>query len=84
MLFHDGLEDYFRERDPDAASRKTFDTSNKWTAKAMRRAFLNCTREVLARHEMHSVRTHSRCLANARSGDGSGWWSSLQPPRTGK
>jgi c-di-GMP-related signal transduction protein len=27
LLFRDGVEDYFREQDPDAASRKALDTS---------------------------------------------------------
>jgi EAL and modified HD-GYP domain-containing signal transduction protein len=50
LLFRDGVEDYFREQDPDAASRKTLNTSQQMGLEALcdgRRAFVNCTREVL-------------------------------------
>ena len=50
LLFRDGMEDYFRERDADAASRKTLDTSQQIGLETLcegRRAFVNCTREVL-------------------------------------
>jgi c-di-GMP-related signal transduction protein len=50
ILFRDGVEDYFREQDPDAASRKTLNTSQQMGLEALcdgRRAFVNCTREVL-------------------------------------
>lgn len=50
LLFRDGVEDYFREQDADSASRKTLDTSNQIGLESLcdhRRAFINCTREVL-------------------------------------
>jgi len=50
LLFRDGVEDYFRETDADAASRKTLDTSQQIGLQTLcegRRAFVNCTREVL-------------------------------------
>ena len=50
LLFRDGVEDYFREQDADAASRKTLDTSQQMGLQTLcegRRAFVNCTREVL-------------------------------------
>ena len=50
LLFRDGVEDYFREQDADAASRKTLNTSQQIGIEALcdgRRAFVNCTREVL-------------------------------------
>jgi EAL and modified HD-GYP domain-containing signal transduction protein len=50
LLFRDGVEDYFREQDPDAASRKALDTSLQMGLQMLRdgrRAFVNCTREVL-------------------------------------
>ncbi len=50
LLFRDGVENYFRATDPDAASRSTLDTSiliGLDTLCGGRRAFLNCTREVL-------------------------------------
>lgn len=50
LLFRDGLEDYFRETDPDAASRSTLDTSILMGLDVLcdgRRAFINCTRETL-------------------------------------
>src|SRR5438046_6501901 len=49
LLFRDGVEDYFREQDADAA-RKTLDTSQQMGLQTLcegRRAFVNCTREVL-------------------------------------
>lgn len=50
LLFRDGIEDYFREKDADAASRKTLDTSLLMGLQSLcegRRAFVNCSREVL-------------------------------------
>ncbi len=50
LLFRDGVEDYFREKDADAASRKTLDSSLQMGLQTLcdgRRAFVNCTREVL-------------------------------------
>jgi EAL and modified HD-GYP domain-containing signal transduction protein len=50
LLFRDGVEDYFREKDADAASRKTLDSSLQMGLQMLcdgKRAFINCTREVL-------------------------------------
>ena len=50
LLFRDGVEDYFREKDADAASRKTLDSSLQMGLQTLcegKRAFLNCSREVL-------------------------------------
>ena len=50
LLFRDGVEDYFREQDADAASRKALDTSLQMGLQMLcdgRRAFINCTREIL-------------------------------------
>lgn len=50
LLFRDGVEDYFREKDADAASRKTLDTSLQMGLQTLcegKRAFINCSREVL-------------------------------------
>jgi len=50
LLFRNGVEDYFNSFDPDAASRSTLDTSILIGLDALcdgRRAFINCTREVL-------------------------------------
>jgi c-di-GMP-related signal transduction protein len=50
LLFRDGVEDYFRETDADAAARKTLDTSQQMGLQTLcegRLAFVNCTREVL-------------------------------------
>lgn len=50
LLFRDGVEDYFREQDIDAASRKTLDASQQMGLETLcdgRRAFINCTRDVL-------------------------------------
>ena len=50
LLFRDGVEDYFRESDADAASRKTLDSSLQMGLQTLcdgRRAFVNCTRDVL-------------------------------------
>ncbi|HZP16402.1 MAG TPA: HDOD domain-containing protein, partial [Terriglobales bacterium] len=55
LLFRDGVEDYFREDDPDAASRRALDTSAQLGLQALcdgRRAFINCTREVLLKDYM--------------------------------
>lgn len=50
LLFRDGVEDYFRENDVDAASRKTLNTSQQVGLETLcegHRAFVNCTRDVL-------------------------------------
>jgi c-di-GMP-related signal transduction protein len=50
LLFRDGMEDYFRSTDPDAASRNTLDASMMMGLDMLcdgRRAFINCTRDVL-------------------------------------
>lgn len=50
LLFRDGLENYFRNTDADAASRSTLDTSILMGLDVLcdgRRAFINCTRETL-------------------------------------
>ena len=55
LLFRDGVEDYFRERDSDAASRRTLDTSLQIGLELLcdnRRGFVNCTRDVLLKDYM--------------------------------
>ena len=55
LLFRDGIEDYFRETDADAASRRTLDTSLQVGLEILcdgRRGFVNCTREVLLKDYM--------------------------------
>lgn len=50
LLFRDGVEDYFRNPDPDAASRSTLSTSMLMGLDVLcdgRRAFINITRDVL-------------------------------------
>ncbi len=50
LLFRDGVEDYFRAQDPDLASRKALDTSLQMGLQTLcdgRRAFVNCTRDIL-------------------------------------
>lgn len=50
LLFRDGVEDYFRNPDSEAASRSTLDTSLLMGLDVLsdgRRAFINCTRDVL-------------------------------------
>jgi c-di-GMP-related signal transduction protein len=50
LLFRDGVEDYFRNPDAEAASRGTLDTSLLMGIDVLcdgRRAFINCTRDVL-------------------------------------
>ncbi len=50
LLFRDGIEDFFRSSDPEAASRSTLDTSILMGLDILcdgKRAFINCTREVL-------------------------------------
>ena len=50
LLFRDGVEQYFRASDADAASRSTLDTSILMGVEILcdgRLAFINCTREVL-------------------------------------
>ena len=50
LLFRDGVEDYFRAPDPDAASRSTLSTSMLTGLDVLcdgHRAFINCTHDVL-------------------------------------
>jgi EAL and modified HD-GYP domain-containing signal transduction protein len=50
LLFRDGVENYFRSSDAEAASRSTLDSSMLMGLDVLcdgRRAFVNCTREVL-------------------------------------
>lgn len=50
LLFRDGVEDYFRNPDSEAASRSTLDTSLLMGLDILsdgHRAFINCTRDVL-------------------------------------
>jgi c-di-GMP-related signal transduction protein len=50
LLFRDGVEDYFRHSDADAASRSTLDTSLLMGLDMLcdgRQAFINCTRDTL-------------------------------------
>lgn len=50
LLFRDGVEDYFNHNDPDAASRNTLETSMLMGLDVLcdgRRAFVNCTRDIL-------------------------------------
>jgi len=50
LLFRDGVEDYFRHSDAEAASRSTLDTSLLMGLDVLcdgQRAFINCTRDVL-------------------------------------
>jgi c-di-GMP-related signal transduction protein len=50
LLFRDGVEDYFRNPDAEAASRGTLDTSLLMGLDVLcdgRRAFINCTRDIL-------------------------------------
>ncbi len=50
LLFRDGVEDFFKNPDPDAASRSTLNTSMLLGLDVLcdgHRAFINCTRDVL-------------------------------------
>ena len=50
LLFRDGVENFFGQTDPDAASRSTLNTSMLIGLNVLcdgRRAFINCTRETL-------------------------------------
>ncbi|HXM64855.1 MAG TPA: HDOD domain-containing protein [Terriglobales bacterium] len=50
LLFRDGVEDFFRHADPDLASRSTLNTAMLLGLDVLcdgRRAFVNCTRDVL-------------------------------------
>lgn len=52
LLFRDGIEDYFRCPDPESASRSTLDSSMLMGLDMLcdgRRAFVNCTRDILLR-----------------------------------
>ena len=55
LLFRDGIENHFRETDADSASRRTLDTSLQIGIDLLcdsRRAFVNCTREILIKDYM--------------------------------
>jgi c-di-GMP-related signal transduction protein len=55
LLFRDGIEDYFRNNDAEAASRSTLDTSMLLGLDVLcdgRRAFINCTRDMLLKGYM--------------------------------
>ena len=55
LLFRDGIEDYFRNTDAEAASRSTLDTSMLLGLDVLcdgRRAFINCTRDMLLKGYM--------------------------------
>lgn len=55
LLFRDGVENHFRETDADSASRRTLDTSIQLGLQMLcdgRRAFVNCTRDVLLKDYM--------------------------------
>ena len=55
LLFRDGIENHFRETDADSASRRTLDTSLQMGLELLcdsRRAFVNCTREILLKDYM--------------------------------
>ncbi len=55
LLFRDGVEDYFRATDADAASRQTLDTTLQVGLEVLcngRRGFVNCTREILLKDYM--------------------------------
>jgi len=55
LLFQDGIEDYFRETDAEAASRRALGTSLQVGLEVLcdgRRRFVNCTREVLLKDYM--------------------------------
>jgi c-di-GMP-related signal transduction protein len=55
LRFRDGVEDYFRATDPDAASRSTLDSSILLGLDVLcggQRAFINCTPEVLLKDYM--------------------------------
>jgi c-di-GMP-related signal transduction protein len=63
LLFRDGVEDYFREQDADAVSRKALDTSLQMGLQMLcdgRRAFVNCTREVLLKDYIPLLPSSSR------------------------
>ncbi len=52
LLFRDGIENYFRAKDLEAAARSTLDSSLLLGLDVLcggRRAFVNCTRDVLVR-----------------------------------
>jgi EAL and modified HD-GYP domain-containing signal transduction protein len=52
LLFRDGVENYFRAKDLEAAARSTLDSSLLLGLDVLcggRRAFVNCTRDVLVR-----------------------------------
>jgi EAL and modified HD-GYP domain-containing signal transduction protein len=50
LLFRDGVEDFFRHTDADAASRSTLNTAMLLGLDVLgdgRRGFVNCTRDIL-------------------------------------
>lgn len=58
LLFRDGVENFFCSSDPEAASRSTLDTSMLMGLDILcdgRRAFINCTREMLLKDYMTLV-----------------------------
>jgi len=55
LLFRDGVEDFFRSSDPDAATRSTLNTSMLLGLDVLcdgHRAFINCTRDTLLKDYM--------------------------------
>jgi c-di-GMP-related signal transduction protein len=61
LLFRDGVEDYFRSNNPEAASRSTLDTSILMGLDVLtegRMAFINCTREVLLKEYISLLPAH--------------------------
>src|SRR5260370_37354350 len=55
LLFRDGVEDYFRATDADAASRQTLDSTLQVGLEVLcngHRGFVNCTREILLKDYM--------------------------------
>ncbi len=58
LLFRDGVDDYFRNPDPDVASRSTLSTSMLMGLDVLcdgRRAFINVTRDVLLKDYITSA-----------------------------
>ena len=61
LLFRDGVENYFRCSDSDAASRSTLDSSLLMGLDVLcdgRRAFVNCTRDVLLKDYVTLLPSH--------------------------
>jgi EAL and modified HD-GYP domain-containing signal transduction protein len=64
LLFRDGIEDFFRSADPDAASRSTLNTSMLLGLDVLcdgHRAFVNCTREILLKGLRNFVALRADC-----------------------